>query len=127
MDFLNRIAWNIPAIHILLACAAKLWQPPSFLLALTSQISIRLQQFMELTLVNADHMCSIIWQNGKALIMLNYSKMSQITDQDHYFPAFIHCNVSLILLEALGGGLREAEALCVHVISVAEAAQVHRM
>lgn len=126
VDSLGRIAWNVPAVHNLLARAAKLWRLLSYLLAMTSQISIRLRQFMELTFVNADRMRSIIWQSGEALIMLNYSKMSQITDQDRYSPAFIHRDVSLILLEALGGGLREAEALFVHVISGSEAAQVHR-
>lgn len=126
VDSQRRISWNIPEVKNFLTICAKLWHRVAYLLSLTAQISIRLQQFMELTFVNGDRMRSFIWQAGEGIIMQAYSKTSHISDQDRYTPSFLHPDVSAILLEFLGGGLREAEALFVHVLSGGEAAQIHR-
>lgn len=126
VDSLGRASWNRPELQKILTRCAKLWRLVAYHLSLTAQISIRLQQFMEHTFVNGDRMRSFIWQAGESLMMEAYSKTSQITDEDRYVPAFIHPSTSAILLEFLGGGLREAEALFVQVLSGSEAAQVHR-
>lgn len=126
IDSRGRLSWNRPELHNFLTICAKLWRLVAYQLSLTAQISIRLQQFMELTFVNGDRIRSFIWQGGEALMMQGYSKTSQMTDEDRYMPAFIHPTISEILVEFLGGGLREAEALFVQVLSGAEAAQIHR-
>lgn len=126
VDSRGRISWNNPELSNILTICAKLWRLVAYLLSLTAQISIRLQQFMELTFINGDRLRSFIWQGGEGLIMQAYGKMSQLTDEDRYMPSFIHPTVSPILLEFLGGGLREAEALFVQVLSGSEAAQIHR-
>lgn len=59
-------------------------------------------------------------------MMQLYRKMNQMTDEDRFSPTFIHRLVSIMVLELLGGGLRESEAIFVHVLSGPEAAQTHR-
>lgn len=126
VDSLGRTSWNRPELKNFLTLCARLWRLVAYHLSLTAQISIRLQQFMELTFVNGDRMRSFIWQAGESIMMQAYSKTSQMTDEDRYMPAFIHSTTSDILLEFIGGGLREAEALFVQVLSGAEAAEIHR-
>ena len=126
VDSNRRLSWNIPAIDRILDFCAKIWRLIAYGLSFTAQISIRLRQFMELTFVNADRLRSFIWQAGEGIIMGGFHKMSAITDEDRYIPAFQPRPFSILLIEFLGGGLREMEALLVHIRYGAHAAQIHR-
>lgn len=127
VDSNDRISWNLPGVDRFLDTSAQLWRLIGYLLSFTAQISIRLQQFMEVTFLNADRIRSLIWQGGEGLLMPGYSKTSHITDQDGHRPAFLHEWLSTLLLEVLGGGLRETEAIAV-LIKTGDpvCAQVHR-
>lgn len=126
VDANKRLSWNIPAIDRILDFCAKIWRLIGYILSYTAQISIRLRQFMELTFVNADRLRSFIWLAGEGIVMLGYHKMSTITDEDRYIPGFQPKPVSALLIEFLGGGMREMESLLVHIRHGAEAAQTHR-
>lgn len=126
IDAQGRFSWNKPAIEHYLANTAKLWRLVAYIQSFGGQISIRLRQYTEFLLVNCDRQRSLIWQAGELLALLPDSKMTHITEQHRYQAGFVHPLIAAIFLEFIGGGLREAEALLVHVLKGPEAAQIHR-
>lgn len=127
IDGVGRFSWNQQAVKKFLTGCVRLWRLFSYGLSYTGQVSIRRTQFQEAKFINDDHLRSFIWQSAEVLMFLIYSKNSHSMDEDRFYPAFLHQLFAEILLELLGGGLRNAEAYLI-LASGGDAAmaQVHR-
>lgn len=126
IDGLGRFSWNEAAVKKFLQRCVSLWRLFAYGLSYTCQISIRRTQFQEAKFINDDHLRSFIWQCAEVLMLLLYSKNSQAMDEDRYYPAFLHRLFAEVLLELLGGGLRNTEAYLIHASGGAAMAEVHR-
>lgn len=126
VDAVGRFSWNEHGVKKFLEACARMWRVFSWGLSYTAQISIRRTQFQEAKFINDDHMRSFIWQAAEMMMLLIYSKNSHSMDEDRYYPAFVHRLFAELLLELLGGGLRNAEAYLIHATGGAAMAQVHR-
>lgn len=126
IDGLGVFSWNQQAIDKFLSGCVRLWRLFGYGLSYTGQISVRRTQLHEAKFLNDDHLRSFVWQSAEVLMLLLYSKNSHSMDEDRFYPAFLHQLFAEILLELLGGGLRNAEAYLIHVKGGAAKAQVHR-
>lgn len=126
VDANGNFAWNKPATTQWLLTAAKFWRVLGWTLSITCQISTRLTQFMETTLINADHLRSLLVQGGEMLLLGRNHKAGHITERDACTPGFVPKPLAEIIFEALTGGLRETEAIFIHFEHGPEAAEIHR-
>jgi hypothetical protein len=115
VDNEGRIAWNIPAIKELLRRTMRVWEPLYHLLYITTHISCRGTQFIDHQLCNADRHRNLFMAGNEMFILTGYSKKTGITDRDSCTPGFVPKDLAFWVLEVLGGGLRNAEAILASV------------
>jgi len=111
VDGAGSLSWNIPKVKDLLAVSSQVWEPLYHLLYLTSHISTRGTQFIEHQIANADRHRNFFVQGGEVFILTGYSKKTNTSGLDSCIPGFLPKPVAKWVLELVGGGLRNAEAI----------------
>jgi len=111
VDSVGRVAWNIPEIKDFLRRTLRVWEPLYHLLYITTHISSRGTQFIEHQICNGERHRNLFVQGGEMFILTGYSKTTSVNDRYACTPGFIPEEVASWVLELLGGGLRNAEAI----------------
>ena len=120
------LCWNIPQVKVLLEKCERLWDAVLHLLFITLGVSTRVAQFVRLQIRNGDRQRNLQFWNGEMYFVTRDNKTSSTSGKDSCTPSFPPSQVSAILLELLGGGLREAEAILTGVVYGDEAMELHR-
>ena len=126
IDSSGMLCWDIPQVKLLLERCERLWDSVLHLLFITLGISTRVAQFIRLQIRNGDRQRNLQFWNGEMYFMTRDGKTSNASGKDSCTPSFPPSQVSSILLELIGGGLREAEAILVGVVYGDEAMELHR-
>ena len=126
MDYTGNLCWDIPRVTSLLEKCDRMWDNVLHALFMTLGVSTRVAQFLRTQIRNGDRQRNVQFRNGEMFFMTRDSKTSNAAGRDSCIPSFPPSQVSQLLLELIGGGLREAEALLVGVAYGAEARENHR-
>lgn len=126
VDYEDKLCWDIPQVKQLLAKCERMWDNVLHVLFITTGVSTRASQFLRTQIRNGDRQRNVQFRNGEMFFLTRDSKTSNAAGRDSCIPSFPPPQVSKILLELIGGGLREAEALLVGVAYGAEAMEMHR-
>jgi hypothetical protein len=126
VDYKGTLCWDIPQVKSLLAKCERMWDNVLHVLFITAGVSTRVSQFLRTQIRNGDRQRNVQFRNGEMFFLTRDSKMSNAAGRDSCVPSFPPTQVSKALLELIGGGLREAEALLVGVAYGAEAMEMHR-
>ena len=126
IDSHSMLCWDIPQVKLLLEKCERLWDSALHLLFITLGISTQMAQFIQLQIRNRDRQRNLQFWNGEMYFMTRDGKMSNASGKDSCTPSFPPSQVSSILLELIGGGLWEAEAILVGVMYRDKAMELHR-
>ena len=126
LDSRGMLCWNIPQVKVLLEKCERLWDAVLHLLFITLGVSTRVAQFVRLQIRNGDRQRNLQFWNGEMYFVTRDGKTSSTSGKDSCAPSFPPSQVSSILLELLGGGLREAEAILAGIVYGGEAMELHR-
>ncbi|KAI9568143.1 hypothetical protein HD554DRAFT_2038970 [Boletus coccyginus] len=126
VDYEGTLCWDIPQVKSLLAKCERMWDAVLHILFITMGVSTRVSQFMRSQIRNGDRQRNVEFRNGEMFFVTRDSKTSSAAGRDSCIPSFPPPQASQLLLEFIGGGLREAEALLVGVVYGAESMELHR-
>jgi hypothetical protein len=126
LDSEGSLSWNPVQVKKVLHLAEEIWMQMYHVLYLTAHIGTRATQFLSIQIRNGDRQRNVFVQGDEMLFISRYSKTTNITDKDSCIPAFLPKPVRRLLLELLGGGLREAESILVGVLHGQSARSIYR-
>jgi hypothetical protein len=109
IDALDRLSFNMPAIHSYLDLCADLNRILCVLCYLTPIMANRISQFVANKIRNLDRRRNTNMLISEMIFFTGYHKMSNVTGIDVCVPAFVPPPVRELMLEYLCGGIREVE------------------
>lgn len=119
-------SWDEAAIKEFLRRSDRMWGHVIYALFVGTQLSTRVNQFLQIQLRNADRPRNLIFQGKEALLLGRYSKTTHTKGRDNCIPAFLAEPLRDLMLVLLGSGQRETQAILAGVIYGEEARSLYR-